>query len=149
MAGGLRQGGNSYYALDITDPGAAGYPGYMWEFPKEGSAATLVNSMGETWGTPIMTKVKVVISGVAYERWVAIVTGGYHASGDPNDPVNYNAAATPGPIDLRDRHEDRRACWRRRSSTPLRPPAIRRARCSTRCRRRRRCSISTATSSPT
>lgn len=96
LAGGLRQGGRGYYALDVTDPAASGYPNYMWEFPKEGAATSITNYVGETWGMPIMTKVKVVISGVAYERWVAVVTGGYHASGDPNDPVNYNATATLG-----------------------------------------------------
>ncbi len=26
VAGGLRQGGSAYYALDVTDPAAAGYP---------------------------------------------------------------------------------------------------------------------------
>jgi type IV pilus assembly protein PilY1 len=95
LAGGLRQGGGGYYALDITDPASASYPDYMWEFPKEGAATSITNYMGETWAQPIMTKVKVVISGIAYERWVAIVTGGYHATGDPNEPL-YNAAATAG-----------------------------------------------------
>jgi type IV pilus assembly protein PilY1 len=96
VAGGLRQGGSAYYAIDVTDPSAAGYPQYLWEFPKEGAAAAITGYMGETWGTPILTKVKVVISGVPYERWVAIVTGGYDKTGDPNDPVNYNATATAG-----------------------------------------------------
>jgi type IV pilus assembly protein PilY1 len=80
----------------VTDPSAAGYPQYLWEFPKEGAAAATTGYMGETWGTPILTKVKVVISGVPYERWVAVVTGGYDKTGDPNDPVNYNATATAG-----------------------------------------------------
>lgn len=96
LAGGMRQGGSSYYALDITDPEAAGYPGYLWEFPRETAAASIKNYMGETWGTPILTRVKVVISGNVYERSVAIVTGGYHVTGDPNDALNYNAAATAG-----------------------------------------------------
>ncbi len=96
VAGGLRQGGKSYYAIDVSDPSSAGYPQYLWEFPQEGAAASTTNYVGQTWGTPILTKVKVVISGVAYERWVAIVTGGYDPTGDPNDPVNYNANATAG-----------------------------------------------------
>ncbi|MEZ4291687.1 MAG: PilC/PilY family type IV pilus protein [Myxococcota bacterium] len=33
LVGGLRRGGRAYYALDVTDPSAAGYPGYLWEFP--------------------------------------------------------------------------------------------------------------------
>jgi type IV pilus assembly protein PilY1 len=96
VAGGLRQGGRAYYAIDVTDPSAAGYPGYLWEFPQEGAAAATTSYMGETWAMPIITKVKVVISGVAYERWVAVVTGGYDPSGDPNDALKYNATATAG-----------------------------------------------------
>ncbi len=96
LAGGLRQGGRAYYALDVTNPAAGTYPAYMWEFPKEGAPTTTTSFMGETWGQPILTKVKVVIAGVAYERWVAVVTGGFDKSGDPNDPINYNAAATAG-----------------------------------------------------
>jgi type IV pilus assembly protein PilY1 len=96
LAGGLRQGGNAYYALDVTDPADPGYPGYLWEFPAEGAPASIMAYMGETWGTPILTRVKVVISGQVYERAVAIVSGGYHASGDPNDPLNYAATATAG-----------------------------------------------------
>jgi len=96
LAGGLRQGGKAYYAIDVTDPSAVDYPQDLWEFPKEGAAAATTSYMGETWGTPILTKVKVVISGVPYERWVAIVTGGYDKTGDPDDPVNYSATATAG-----------------------------------------------------
>jgi Tfp pilus tip-associated adhesin PilY1 len=96
LTGGLRQGGRAYYAIDVTDPSAGGYPQYVWEFPKEGAATAITSYMGETWGTPIITKVKVVISGIAYERWVAIVTGGYDRTSDPNEPLNYNANATAG-----------------------------------------------------
>jgi type IV pilus assembly protein PilY1 len=96
VAGGLRQGGKAYYALDVTNPAAGAYPTYLWEFPKEGAPTSITNYVSETWGQPILTKVKVVIAGVAYERWVAVVTGGYDASGDPNDPISYNTNATAG-----------------------------------------------------
>jgi type IV pilus assembly protein PilY1 len=96
LAGGLRQGGKAYYALDITDPDSGSYPDYMWEFPRENAPSTLKNYVGSTWGTPIITRVKVVISGQPYERWVAIVTGGYDKTGDPNDPLNYAATTTAG-----------------------------------------------------
>lgn len=96
LAGGLRQGGNAYYALDVTDPNDAAYPHYEWEFPRETASSALKATMGETWGTPILTRVKLVIGGQPYERWVAIVTGGYHATGDPNDPLNYSSTATQG-----------------------------------------------------
>jgi type IV pilus assembly protein PilY1 len=105
LVGGLRQGGESYFALDITDPGATScpsgevgsqYPCLMWEFPKEVDTAAIKATIGETWGEVIVTKVKLSVSGNVVERSVAIVTGGYHASGDPNDHASYNAAGTKG-----------------------------------------------------
>jgi type IV pilus assembly protein PilY1 len=96
LVGGLRQGGDAYYGLDVTDPSSGSYPGYLWEFPAETDPASVQQYMGETWGTPIVTRIKVVIGGQPYERWVVIVTGGYDPSGDPNDSANYNANATAG-----------------------------------------------------
>ena len=91
LLGGLRQGGRAYYALDVTNPdnayagpGAPDYPGYLWEFPAEDDPQALKDEIGETWGRPIITKVKMTVAGVARERWVAIVTGGYAEEGDPN-----------------------------------------------------------------
>jgi type IV pilus assembly protein PilY1 len=94
LIGGLRQGGKGYYALDVTDPSAGTYPAYMWEYPQEGDAASLA-LLGESWSEPIITKVRVDIGGATYERWVAIVGGGYDVSGDPND-AGYVAGATAG-----------------------------------------------------
>jgi Tfp pilus tip-associated adhesin PilY1 len=115
LVGGLRQGGESYYALDITKPGApscvapatgSGYPCYLWEFPVEGDTRSYrgiayEDMMGETWGEPILVKIR--LKGNAnpakawHERWVAVVTGGYQASGDPNDPsLAYQPASTKG-----------------------------------------------------
>ena len=60
---GLRRGGVSYYALDITDTTS---PMYMWTFtdPK----------MGETWSETAIGKVKIGSS----EKYVAFVGGGYN-----------------------------------------------------------------------
>jgi len=96
VAGGLRQGGRAYYALDVTDPSAGGFPSYLWELPAENAPAADLAAIGETWGQPILTKVQVEIGGKPYERWVAIVSGGYHKTSDPNDALNYNAASTTG-----------------------------------------------------
>ncbi|MBW2496700.1 MAG: hypothetical protein JRF61_05450 [Deltaproteobacteria bacterium] len=107
LVGGLRQGGRAYYALDVTDPTDAGYPGYLWEFPNETDpddtavATSVLPYLGESWSKPIITRVKVKIGaddngGAGYERWVAIVTGGYDPSGDPNDRLNYDANAIAG-----------------------------------------------------
>ncbi len=102
LLGGLRQGGHAYYALDVTDPGlGAGpvppsYPGYLWEYPRESDPQAIKDQFGQTWGRPVVTRVRVEISGKPHERWVAIVTGGYHPSGDPNDMVNYDPAQVAG-----------------------------------------------------
>jgi type IV pilus assembly protein PilY1 len=119
LVGGLRRGGQHYYALDITNPdgivGPGGtnlaYPGfqasgpaYGWEFPKEGDPGGYLPLMGYSWGQPIITRVKVSVNndGVAHERWVAIFTAGYDENGDPNPPTVsgrvsvYDPASTEG-----------------------------------------------------
>jgi len=102
LVGGLRQGGHAYYALDVTNPdnaysgpGSPDYPGYLWEFPAEDAPQAQKDEVGETWGRPIITRVKVEVSGVPRERWVAVVTGGYAAESDPNNAF-YNPAAIAG-----------------------------------------------------
>lgn len=94
LIGGLREGGKGYYALDITNPAAVSYPGYLWEYPEEGDAAALA-LLGDSWSEPVITRVRVKIGAGVYERWVAVVGGGYAASGDPNN-AGYVAAATAG-----------------------------------------------------
>lgn len=95
LAGGLRQGGRAYYALDVTDPSDPSYPEYLWEFPAETASADLHAAIGETWGQPVITRVRVKMGQGVYERWVAVVSGGYHPSGDPNDPA-YDPNAVTG-----------------------------------------------------
>lgn len=100
LVGGMRQGGSQYFALDVTDPNSAGYPGYLWEFPQEPADPALPGPdlpyLGESWGQPIVTRVKVHYDGVVKERWVAIVAGGYAISGDPNRSADYDPSATAG-----------------------------------------------------
>ena len=82
LIGGLRRGGNAYYALDVTGAGVgANNVRYLWEYPEEGTASP---GIGQTWARPIIAKVKARHGGAAQERWVAIVTGGYAEPGDPN-----------------------------------------------------------------
>jgi type IV pilus assembly protein PilY1 len=113
LVGALREGGNHYYALDVTNPnqvsppldgGNDDYPRYAWEFPSESNVADQA-FMGESWSTPIITKVRLKrtdLPGQTVDRWVAIVTGGYDATSDPNpDAVtttvsSYSAVSVKG-----------------------------------------------------
>jgi len=96
---GMREGGASYLAIDITDPGVAGYPGFMWEFTDA--------DLGQTWSEPIITRIKLQGGasgdtcgaddgdGNCLERWVVIFGGGYtpNDEGDPNSGT-FVAAST-------------------------------------------------------
>lgn len=101
LVSGMRQGGRHYFALDVTDPASLGTGSYLWEFPRETDPVSLRDTMGETWGNAILTRVKVAASptddngGAGYERWVAVVTGGYDPKGDPNSG-SYDATVAAG-----------------------------------------------------
>jgi Tfp pilus tip-associated adhesin PilY1 len=99
--GGLN---GNYYALDITNPNGLGsgpnFPAYLWEFPAEGSPATLTQYLGQTWSDPVITRIKIAVggnnnNGQGFERWVVIVGGGYDPSSDPNT-ITYNPNSTLG-----------------------------------------------------
>lgn len=78
---GLRRGGSSYYALDVTDRNA---PQLLWtkQYPE----------FGQSWSTPVVTRVDVdVTSGLNAEKAVVIVGGGY-------DPV-HDTRAHPSAAD--------------------------------------------------
>jgi hypothetical protein len=109
---GLRDGGEQYFALDVTDPTVSAgdstttYPRYLWGFPCEDCAnavnpdtASEATYLAATWSDPIITRVKVKaesgVAGKGYERWVAIFGGGYHVHGDPNGP-DYRVPADAG-----------------------------------------------------
>jgi type IV pilus assembly protein PilY1 len=101
LVGGMRHGGPTYFALDVTNPAATtctapaqgdGYPCYLWEFPIENDVPAHRDWMGETWGEAIVTKIKVKVGASVMERWVAVVTGGYDETSDPNE-VAYDPTA--------------------------------------------------------
>jgi len=110
--GGFRQGGNAYYALDITDPDSvvcpapstgSQYPCYLWEFPREDASGGIADYMGQTWSDPVIVKIRVNpsvnnpdASTPGYDRWVAVFGTGYSPKSDPNDDVNYDVEATEG-----------------------------------------------------
>jgi type IV pilus assembly protein PilY1 len=64
---GMRRGGDSVYAIDVTDRND---PQLLWEV---NSTTAGFNNLGQTWSTPVVTKVNV--NGTV--RLVAIFGGGY------------------------------------------------------------------------
>jgi len=89
---GLRKGGKSYFALDITDTTT---PRFLWEFPKPSDTAALAE-MGGSWSEPVIGRIKIEAevgeTGVEkklVERWVAFVGGGF-------DPDEKDKDATVG-----------------------------------------------------
>jgi hypothetical protein len=80
LIAGLRKGGNSFFALDITDPPTntnyANFPKVLWEYSDS------VN-VGETWSEPFIGKVRMQDTGwsSARDRWVAIFGGGKSDAG--------------------------------------------------------------------
>jgi Tfp pilus tip-associated adhesin PilY1 len=67
IMGSLRDGGPSYFALDVTDPSSGDFPGYMWDFPCEpdhcGSAVNPDTGpeaayMGSTWSEPAIIRIR-------------------------------------------------------------------------------------------
>jgi len=77
LISGLRKGGYSYFALDVTNPWpgsgigteSTDYPKPMWEY-------TDSTYVGQTWSEPFIGKVKVTDGTTVRDRWVAIFGGG-------------------------------------------------------------------------
>ncbi len=93
---GLREGGEHYLALDVTDPASSGYPAYLWEFPIE-SDATWRTRIGQTWSQPVITRVRLErANGDIEEKWVAIAGFGYDETSDPNDLARYDPSSVKG-----------------------------------------------------
>jgi type IV pilus assembly protein PilY1 len=110
---GMRRGGITYYALDITD---VNNPLYLWSFTD--------SKMGETWSEPAIGKVRIG----ATDKFVAFVGGGYNTgtnnasgkaffvidlengnklweyynngSGDDRQYMNFSLASNPTAVDL-------------------------------------------------
>lgn len=68
LIGGLADGGQGYYALDVTDPSN---PVALWEIS---SKTTGFTNLGNTYGNPILTK------RASDGKWVAIFASGYNTA---------------------------------------------------------------------
>ncbi|WP_281212316.1 pilus assembly protein [Shewanella insulae] len=67
---GMRRGGQSYYAIDITNPDS---PTLMWQISNNTNGLT---DMGQTWSTPVVTKIP------GSDKPVVIFGGGYNQGYD-------------------------------------------------------------------
>lgn len=75
---GMGRGGSNYYALNVTNKTA---PRLLW---RKGAADTGMSAMGQTWSTPVVTKImwKPDATTAAQEKLVVIVGGGYDTAQD-------------------------------------------------------------------
>lgn len=74
---GMRRGGKSYYALDITNPDS---PQFKW---KVDPSSTGMSDMGQSWSEPVITLIPGVPAGntsAANASPVVIIGGGYNPS---------------------------------------------------------------------
>lgn len=75
---GLRRGGNSFYALDVTNIDS---PKLLWKQGKpETASASALDFMGQSWSTPYLAKVGVGSSGTVTNA--VLVSGGYDEDED-------------------------------------------------------------------
>ncbi len=101
LIGGLRKGGNGYFALDVTEPGDgilstdySIYPKVLWEYRNE-------STMGQSWSEPFIGKVKMKETALSVEkdRWVAIFGGGW-GEGGPGASLVVLDIATGTPLKI-------------------------------------------------
>lgn len=72
LYGGMRMGGNNYYALDVTNvTTTSASPKLKWVINPNSNAA--YTDLGQTWSEPVVTKIK--INGI--EKLVLVFAGGY------------------------------------------------------------------------
>ena len=126
LVSGLRQGGQHYFALDVTQPDrydsngaksdardnspdcldggpgcAAPYPTILWELTDDCSvdATTCVpntSPMGETWSRPVLGRIKVGNGAGSEDRYVAIFGGGFDSSFVPGREAAASDVTTRG-----------------------------------------------------
>ncbi|MCL1144868.1 rRNA (guanine-N1)-methyltransferase [Shewanella marinintestina] len=90
---GMRRGGKSYYALDITDPDS---PSFMWKIDPD---STGMSELGQTWAEPVVTKVPgwpVGNTDLASAKPVIIFGAGYSPSTKDSAAVGLNDAQGRG-----------------------------------------------------
>jgi hypothetical protein len=86
---GLRRGGHSYYALDVSDPIA---PKYLWRISNDctgaGPLCKTISELGETWSKPTLTRLRTISAPVM------VFGGGYDPV--PNDMLRASITQAAG-----------------------------------------------------
>lgn len=81
---GMGRGGSNYYALDVTDENN---PELLW---RHGTGDTFIG-LGQTWSTPVVTRINVAGTTQNADKLVLVFGGGY----DPTqDDISYNTDNT-------------------------------------------------------
>lgn len=98
LIGGLRGGGQSLFAIDVTDPRAANL---MWEINPAVSTSlnTAFSKIGKTWSAPALGRLCETLpcdDTNSTNRWVAIIGSGF----DPNDINNLSKTAQLSVVNL-------------------------------------------------
>lgn len=83
---GLRRGGHSYYALDVSDPD---HPRFLWRKTKGDSG---FEELGQTWSTPRVAR---MLIGSTTPRTVLIFGGGYNAENKDTHPPHVPERTVP------------------------------------------------------
>ena len=68
---GLRRGGDTYYALDVTDKNS---PRLLWN-------VQLTNG-GQSWSTPVVARIDIASAGQNADKAVVVIGGGYDSAQD-------------------------------------------------------------------
>ncbi len=85
---GMRRGGSSYFALDVTDRNS---PQLLWRIGPTEAGARQLPGAGQSWSTPVLARVN--ISGAAQnaQQQVLVIGGGYDTVQD-NGPYATDAS---------------------------------------------------------
>ena len=82
---GMRRGGSTYFALNVTDKNA---PELMWTITEAG--------MGQSWSTPVVARVDINTSGLNSDKAVVIIGGGYDSVHDTKTHPSINDGSGNG-----------------------------------------------------
>ena len=79
---GMRRGGTFYYALDITDKNN---PDFLWQL-----SGTELPNIGQSWSTPLPTRMKINGASQNADDLVLVIGGGYDVDQDGNSSLTDN-----------------------------------------------------------